>query len=746
MRWILIKEESNMQEVVYHIQEEGLFKTKTLKAKEIDEKIPYERLNPVQTIFELYYKTGNALVATPTSSGKTLVGYLFFRRYLDKGKLIYLAPLKALVSEKASEFRNYFGNNVELRSGDNFFDSLKEPTKQVIVCTYDYFQTALRNKSAWTKEIAAIVMDEIHWSLTKPLYEELLTLLKPYPILALSATIPEKEKLAEYLEASLIISSEWRPVRLEKEVLKLTSFEEELKKEKSKKKKLETTEQIAIRLLEAIEKLSKPSEQVIVFVPSKKIGWKTLEIAHERKLNIMNQMVPFEKEEQIEIPEAMQIYEIAFHNADIPLDEKRNIEDAFKKERLKILISTKTLAYGVNLPADRVIVLVKGAKIKNKELITPTGLDIIQMEGRAGRYGIKEKGYVNLLLYGFSEEEFKRHYRITTEMEEIEKYLGLMLLLAIYHKGPNFKTFLKQTYKFSRYIQEDQIEAKLQELEKNQFLQNLKPTEYGMFCIKNGITPEAFSEFLKRIKLNLPINACVRPLIKKKFDSLDSYKEKYQEIDQDIKVIRHIHLQNLVFEDRTEEFLLFSYGLLAKYKDFKPPAEFHLGSDILYLLKHLLELKRFVPWTDEEILLNLHSIKYGIRPEWSLIGSIKGIGYIFGNILAEALRELKVQPPKIAQLSEEYFKSIKTEGIETKIKELLMERLEDSKKTKTALSKIKNAITSFTKNKGFFMDEQIARAYLFLKTGKRKFLTAKKSELAESLKEELTDPSSIIQF
>jgi DNA polymerase theta len=78
---------------------------------------------------------------------------------------------------------------------------------------------------------------------------------------------------------------------------------------------------------------------------------------------------------------------VAFHHAGLEREERRLIEDAFKKGSLMILCATSTLAAGVNLPARRVIIRHPfiGGPPRHLPLDAATYL---QMAGRAGRAGI----------------------------------------------------------------------------------------------------------------------------------------------------------------------------------------------------------------------------------------------------------------------------------------------------------------------------------------------------------------------
>ena len=69
----------------------------------------HERLLPVQALAVREGKVldgGNAVIASPTSSGKTFIGEMAAVRTARKGqRAIYLVPQKALAEEKYQEFK-----------------------------------------------------------------------------------------------------------------------------------------------------------------------------------------------------------------------------------------------------------------------------------------------------------------------------------------------------------------------------------------------------------------------------------------------------------------------------------------------------------------------------------------------------------------------------------------------------------------------------------------------------------------
>lgn len=55
----------------------------------------------------------------------------------------------------------------------------------------------------------------------------------------------------------------------------------------------------------------------------------------------------------------------AFHHAGLSTDDRERVEDAYRMGLIRILLSTNTLAMGVNLPAHTVIIKSTEVKILN---------------------------------------------------------------------------------------------------------------------------------------------------------------------------------------------------------------------------------------------------------------------------------------------------------------------------------------------------------------------------------------------
>ena len=83
----------------------------------------------------------------------------------------------------------------------------------------------------------------------------------------------------------------------------------------------------------------------------------------------------------------------AIHHAGMVRSDRTLVEDLFADRHIQVLVSTATLAWGVNLPCHTVII--KGTQMYSPEQgrwVELSPLDIMQMMGRAGRYGLDSEG------------------------------------------------------------------------------------------------------------------------------------------------------------------------------------------------------------------------------------------------------------------------------------------------------------------------------------------------------------------
>jgi helicase len=177
-----------------------------------------------KAIDEGIFDDKSLLICTPTASGKTLVAELAIMNAIfhDKGKCVYIVPLKALASEKYEHFKKMHEFKTAITSGDIDSNDSYLEKYDLIITTSEKFDSLIRHKTPWLKKIKVVIIDEIHLlndTGRGPTLEIIITILKRIlnkpQIIGLSATIGNPVELAEWMNAQLILD-DWRPVKLKK--------------------------------------------------------------------------------------------------------------------------------------------------------------------------------------------------------------------------------------------------------------------------------------------------------------------------------------------------------------------------------------------------------------------------------------------------------------------------------------------------------------------------------------------------
>jgi len=380
------------------------------------------------------------LVSAPTASGKTLIAMLAMISYLskNKGKVIYLSPLRALAAEKFTEFKKLekvaLGNKVKVAISTGDFENIEKNLEKsnVLILTNEKMDSIIRRGAEWIDEIGLVISDEIHLigdESRGPTLEMVLTQLKRLEhkpqILGLSATITNSDELANWLECKLVENT-WRPVPLSEGVhdggvvtmSDGTTFEvdntirgtpidlgvqcvQEGGQSLIFAETRARSKSLATKAMEVIEQFLEKKELAELEKISKKI------LATNEHTDLVKTLALLVKKG------------VGFHHAGLNQTCRQIIETEFRKGTIKLLSSTPTLAAGVNLPARRVVISNinrYNAKVGANRPISI--LEYKQLCGRAGRPQYDKYGESIIVGKG-NGEEIIEHY-IKGEPEPIE--------------------------------------------------------------------------------------------------------------------------------------------------------------------------------------------------------------------------------------------------------------------------------------------------------------------------------------
>lgn len=334
-------------------------------------KWPYEKFNPVQSrLIDTYDGNSNIAIAAATSAGKTVAAEMYLAYEIRKrgGKGIYVGPLKALAKEKEQDWENpdhHFSDiKTAIVTGDYRLTEkrIKEvEAADLIVMTPEMLASRCRNhkseKSTFLQNVGTVIFDESHL-LTVPgrgdhIEVALMKLADINPdvrIVLLSATMPNVDEICGWITSltgrdTYYLESEYRPCPLN--IHYETYYDGERSYEEKELYKVGT----ACGICEYY-----PDDKFLIFVHTKRTG--NLMIQHLQRYGVKAE----------------------FHNADLTLKDRLKLEERFKYGDLRVIVATSTLAWGMNMPARRVIVT--GI---HRGLEEVANYDIQQMIGRAGR-------------------------------------------------------------------------------------------------------------------------------------------------------------------------------------------------------------------------------------------------------------------------------------------------------------------------------------------------------------------------
>ncbi|KAH8409768.1 hypothetical protein KR222_006442 [Zaprionus bogoriensis] len=393
----------------------------------------FSHFNPIQTqIFHcLYHTDNNVLLGAPTGSGKTIVAEIAIFRALNqqpKCKVVYIAPLKALVKERIADWQQRFersslGIKVVELTGDVTPDVQAIRESQLIVTTPEKWDGISRSWQTreYVQHVALIVIDEIHLlgEDRGPVIEVIVSRTnfisshtgRSIRIVGLSTALANAQDLANWLGIQRMglynFKPSVRPVPLQ---VHINGFPG-----KHYCPRMATMNRPTFQAIRTYS----PCEPTIVFVSSRRQTRLTaldlitfvagdenpkqfLHIEeHEMELilqNIRDQNLKF-----------CLAFGIGLHHAGLQEPDRKCVEELFLNRKIQVLVATATLAWGVNLPAH--LVVIKGTEYfdgKVKKYVDMPITDVLQMMGRAGRPQFDNEGVAVVLVHDEKKNFYKK--------------------------------------------------------------------------------------------------------------------------------------------------------------------------------------------------------------------------------------------------------------------------------------------------------------------------------------------------
>jgi len=475
----------------------------------------------------------SVVVCSPTASGKTFIAELAgIKRLLeDGGKMVYIVPLKSLASEKADEFKEKYeklGIRTALSIGDPDSSEGWLAKYDIIVCTSEKFDSLMRHKIPWLRDVKTVVVDEIHLLNDfhrGPTLEVILTLMKKLipkaQIIGLSATIGNPEELSEWLDAELV-SDDWRPV----ELFQGNFYENEINFFGSKDN-IEIGKKVADETLSIALDTIRKGKQALVFCPTRRSAESTAQKISKllesdentSKLSTSVLKAASSSTSQCRKLSDTVLKGVAFHHAGLVQKQKKAVENGFRENKIKIICCTPTLAMGVNLPAFRVIMKSLKRFTGRRGMDWIPVLEYHQMTGRAGRPDF-DNNFGEAISIAVSEKDrdlIKEKY-IEGKPEEIVSKLSVepVLRRAILSlvasefvtKIDELINFFKGTFYGYQYNDdfgfEYKVEDALKDVEKFGFLNiqgtELKATPIGRRVSELYLDPSAAFDLIQGLK------------------------------------------------------------------------------------------------------------------------------------------------------------------------------------------------------------------------------------------------------
>ena len=437
----------------------SIIKDKNLQ--KIIKELGFNSLYPIQelALSNGLLKEKDLLITSPTASGKTLLTIMAAIKIIEKGKkIVYLSPLKSLANEKYQDFLELKKINFDIfvghkknkkkskdlviklansdynSSGNDLIDA------NIIVLTNEKLDSLMRYNTDLLSNVGLFIIDEVHLINDRergPTLEMMITKIQQFysdsQILALSATISNAKDISNWLNC-VLIKNNWRPTNLIEGVYDSGV----VRMNNNKKFKIKNYSSINSAPIDIAMNSIQDGGQVIIFAETRKRAVTLAAKSVEPLFQLLN-----DKEKQNVSKISSQIAKnsdgaditknlvqlvskgVGFHHAGLSNSIREKLENSFREGSIKLLISTPTLAAGVNLPARRVVLSsILRYDFEQGANLPISILEYKQLSGRAGRPKYDTYGESIIVSEsGINSDDVYDHY-VLGEPEPITSKLG----------------------------------------------------------------------------------------------------------------------------------------------------------------------------------------------------------------------------------------------------------------------------------------------------------------------------------
>lgn len=364
----------------------------------------------------------NVAISAPTSAGKSFIIKKYILELVEGGakNIVYIVPTKALINQVSNVLKRQFYEKAHVYT--TYIPNEDDDLSTIYVLTPERCLKLIQDKDLVSPEL--IFMDEIHniesgsrgvvfenilyrvastWSSTQlvvagPFIESLSESIKKI----CNISIVDHQTLSSpVFQVRSVLTFFPSKKTAQYKILSPTqrTISGEIKLKKSLYSKIKTNKGEA---LEVVADIFSPEDHNIYYAPKKNLAekWaskiapviasrnpKIIEAADSR----IKDLIDFLSEEvhpDYSLIRTLRLG-VAYHHAGLPDIARQEVEELYSESAIKNIVCTSTLLQGVNLPADRLIVI--SPKVNSKDM---PAFDFLNLLGRAGRANTKLYGEI----------------------------------------------------------------------------------------------------------------------------------------------------------------------------------------------------------------------------------------------------------------------------------------------------------------------------------------------------------------